>query len=188
MLCFIVAVYFTCLLVLSSSALPSPASPVLADRTYPYFPDTPPSCPICAANYDGINSCAQAAPVLANFSEVLFNPGAFLDVIKCACTDTFQSAFPQCVDCFEKTNQTGWLDTPDLPSVVSGMRNVCGFASSILGNVSDSNGETTPSSSATATATANSGPRAAEHWQPVGGALALPTIALGIASFSALLL
>lgn len=30
--------------------------------------------------------------------KVIANPGAFISVIKCSCTDTFQSVFPQCVD------------------------------------------------------------------------------------------
>jgi len=30
--------------------------------------------------------------------QIIFNPGAFIDIIKCACTDTFQSAYPQCAD------------------------------------------------------------------------------------------
>lgn len=42
----------------------------LEERTTPYFPDQPPSCPICAQNYDSINSCAQACPVFENFSMV----------------------------------------------------------------------------------------------------------------------
>ncbi|KAL4244378.1 hypothetical protein ABKN59_010534 [Abortiporus biennis] len=105
-------------------------------RTYPTFPDQPPSCPICAQNYDNINSCAEAAPVLANFSMIIFNPGAFIDVIKCACTDTFQSTFPQCVDCFVQTNQTQWLEPPeDLPSIVDGMRKICAIESTLLGNL-----------------------------------------------------
>src|SRR5260370_5168415 len=43
----------------------------------PYFPDTPPSCPICAKGYPSINSCAQAAPALPNFTSVCvsFLPG-----------------------------------------------------------------------------------------------------------------
>ncbi|ETW84868.1 hypothetical protein HETIRDRAFT_247730, partial [Heterobasidion irregulare TC 32-1] len=98
-------------------------------------------------NYDSISSCAEAAPVLANVSMIIFNPGAFIDVIKCACTDTFQSVFPQCADCFERTNQTDVLDTPDLPSVVSGMRQVCSLASALLGNVSETDGEVSSSSS-----------------------------------------
>jgi hypothetical protein len=36
----------------------------------PQFPDQPPSCPVCAQGYGTISSCAQAAPVLANFSMV----------------------------------------------------------------------------------------------------------------------
>ena len=95
----------------------------------PYFPDTPASCPICASGYPNISTCAEAAPVLANFSsvcaycnmgvlahqmfkntslhhydtckkKVIFNPGAFISVIKCSCTDTFQYIFPQCADWF----------------------------------------------------------------------------------------
>ncbi|KAF8889125.1 hypothetical protein BD779DRAFT_420511 [Infundibulicybe gibba] len=105
-----------CCMVITPTASPTPASSdafhVLQRRTDPVFPDSPPSCPICAQDYPGINSCAQAAPVLANFSMIIFNPGAFLDIIKCACTDTFQSAFPQCVDCFIKTNQSDVLIRP----------------------------------------------------------------------------
>ena len=52
----------------SSSALPSPQPPVRRD--YPVFPAQPPSCPLCAQNYANIDSCAQAAPVLANVSMV----------------------------------------------------------------------------------------------------------------------
>ena len=52
----------------------SPVAPInLArrqDDSQPTFPDSPPSCPICAQNFGNIDSCAQAAPVLANFSMV----------------------------------------------------------------------------------------------------------------------
>lgn len=85
------------------------------DGTSPEFPQSPASCPLCEENYANINSCAAAAPVFANFSmvrqapisgsflftdssQIIFNPGAFISVIECACTDTFQSAYPQCVD------------------------------------------------------------------------------------------
>ncbi|TCD67734.1 hypothetical protein EIP91_011976 [Steccherinum ochraceum] len=138
--------FFVLLVALFPLSLASPLfGSSLAKRTDPVFPDQPTSCPICAQNYPNINSCAQAAPVLANVSEILFNPGAFIDVIKCACTDTFQSAFPQCVDCFTKTNQTDVLNTPDLPSILSGLRSICALESSLIGNVSNTNGETTPS-------------------------------------------
>ncbi|KAF8999862.1 hypothetical protein BDQ17DRAFT_1308365 [Cyathus striatus] len=105
-------------------------------RADPVFPNDPPSCLVCAKSYPSINSCAEAAPVLANFTNIIFNPGKFVDVIKCACADTFQAAFPQCVDCFIKTGQEDILSTTDLPSVLSGMRKICGIESTLLGNVS----------------------------------------------------
>ncbi len=40
------------------------------DDAQPTFPDEPPSCPICEQNFASIDSCAQVAPVLANFSMV----------------------------------------------------------------------------------------------------------------------
>ena len=52
----------------SSSALPYLR--VARDGDYPVFPDQPPSCPLCAQNYGSIDSCAQAAPVIANVSMV----------------------------------------------------------------------------------------------------------------------
>ena len=54
-----------------SLALPyGDGSPTLQHRTTPYFPSDPPSCPICEKDYWNINNCAQASPVLANFSMV----------------------------------------------------------------------------------------------------------------------
>ncbi|KAI5119264.1 hypothetical protein M0805_007267 [Coniferiporia weirii] len=121
----------------------------------PSFPSSPASCPICAQNYANINSCAAAAPVLANFTNVIFNPGAFIDVIECACTDTFQSAYPQCVDCFTKTNQTSFLSAPasSLPGILSGIQKVCALESTLIGNVSSVDGEVS-SSGASASSTA----------------------------------
>ncbi|ESK93286.1 hypothetical protein Moror_14549 [Moniliophthora roreri MCA 2997] len=125
----------------------SPVSPLahgvdLSRRTTePYFPDTPPSCPICEKNYGNIQNCAEAAPVLANFSMIIFNPGAFINVIQCSCTETFQSVFPQCVDCFVRTNQTEVLEAPSLPDVVQGMRKICALQSTLLGGVASANGE-----------------------------------------------
>ncbi|KAG9085725.1 hypothetical protein FRC07_013318, partial [Ceratobasidium sp. 392] len=102
---------------------------VVADQiskrtTTPYFPEDPPSCPKCQADFDNINSCADASAALADPQSIILNPAGFYDLIKCSCTDTFQSAFPQCVDCFIQTNQTSILDanSADLPSIVSGMR------------------------------------------------------------------
>ncbi|KIY67637.1 hypothetical protein CYLTODRAFT_315957, partial [Cylindrobasidium torrendii FP15055 ss-10] len=108
----------------------------------PYFPADIPSCPKCESDYGSIQHCAAAAPVLQNFSMIIFNPGAFIDVIQCACTETFQSVFPQCVDCFQQTNQTDVINTDDLPSVVAGMKQVCALESALLGNVSGANSAT----------------------------------------------
>ncbi|KAF8154207.1 hypothetical protein B0H34DRAFT_720852 [Crassisporium funariophilum] len=140
-------------LILQTFASPAPAvslmdSLALVRRTDPVFPDSPASCPICAKDYSSINNCAQAAPVLANFSMIIFNPGAFIDIIQCACTETFQSVFPQCVDCFIQTDQQDVLNTPNLPSIVDGMRKICALASTLLGNVSGVNGYITPTSQA----------------------------------------
>ncbi|TDL26800.1 hypothetical protein BD410DRAFT_715072 [Rickenella mellea] len=148
----------------SSQGSPSPRTPArvgsaLLPRTTPYFPDTPPSCPICAQNYDSINSCAQACPVFQNFSSVIFNPGPFIDTIKCACTDTFQAAFPQCVDCFGRTNQTGWLETDNLPAVVQGIRNVCAIASTLIGQAASADGEVPTTTAAPAPTVASMGDR-----------------------------
>ncbi|KIK04545.1 hypothetical protein K443DRAFT_675795 [Laccaria amethystina LaAM-08-1] len=152
--------FFVLFICLYPSTLTSPAplvdsSLTLERRTQPYFPDTPASCPICAKDYSNIQSCAEAAPVLANFSMVIFNPGAFISVIKCACLDTFQAVFPQCVDCFVKTGQDDVIICPDLPAVVSGMRKICAIESTLLGNVTATNNASahatsTPTSSSTA--------------------------------------
>ncbi|KAG8993791.1 hypothetical protein FRB94_010370 [Tulasnella sp. JGI-2019a] len=107
----------------------------------PYFPEEPESCGICEASYDTINSCAGAAYLFQNFSQILLNPSGFTDLIKCSCTDTFESVFPQCVDCFIQTNQTEVLQTNSPSSLVSGLRTVCAFASTLFGGVASANGQ-----------------------------------------------
>lgn len=87
-------------------------------------------------DYSSINSCAEASPVLSNFTmvspsaststtksspphwyqQIMFNPSAFIEVIKCACTDTFQSAFPQCVDWYVFSPMQSFLDGETLES------------------------------------------------------------------------
>lgn len=120
----------------------------------PTFPASPASCPICEQNYSSIQNCAEASPVLANFTEIIFNPGAFINIIECACTETFQSVFPQCVDCFEQTNQTDVLGAPDLDTVLQGMRNICALESTLLGSAAAGDGELPSSTSGSATAAA----------------------------------
>ena len=61
---------------------------------------------------------------------------------------------------FIQTNQTSFLDasSANLPGIVSGMQKICALESTLLGNVSSTDGETTPTSSgtaATATTTTN---------------------------------
>ncbi|KAK0189431.1 hypothetical protein F5146DRAFT_982000 [Armillaria mellea] len=177
-------------LVLVAEGSPFPAglssrSQALVHRTTPYFPDSPASCPICAQNYSSIQNCAAAAPVLANFSMIIFNPGAFVDVIKCACTETFQSVFPQCVDCFQETNQTDVLPGNNLPSIISGMRNICALESTLLGNVSKADGEVTVSASSTSSAsTSTSSSGAIPSVIPVSlpGLYAILLLSLGIST------
>ncbi|KAJ3904690.1 hypothetical protein F5879DRAFT_801187 [Lentinula edodes] len=128
-----------------------PSSIFLRQRDVdPTFPSSPASCPICEANYSSIQNCAEASPVLANFTTIIFNPGAFIAVIQCSCTETFQSVFPQCVDCFEQTNQTDVLGAPDLPSVLQGMRNICALESTLLGSAAATDGELPSSTGASA--------------------------------------
>ncbi|KAI0369305.1 hypothetical protein BV20DRAFT_373956 [Pilatotrama ljubarskyi] len=162
----------------------APLAPVdLARRQdeQPVFPDQPPSCPICEQNFGSIDSCAQAAPVFANFSMIIFNPGAFIDVIKCACADTFQSAYPQCVDCFIQTNQTQFLNSSDLPGVLKGIHNICALESTLLGGVATADGEVTPTTSLNvpkATDTTNSASPLSGSWLAVASAAILSALAV----------
>ncbi|KAG8740663.1 hypothetical protein FRC10_004073 [Ceratobasidium sp. 414] len=91
--------------------------------------------------------------------QIILDPVGFYDLIKCSCTDTFQSAFPQCVDCFVQTNQTTVLDTGthDLPSIVNGMRQICSLASVLLGGAAAANSQVASSSTIAPTPTATSG-------------------------------
>ncbi|KAF9529151.1 hypothetical protein CPB83DRAFT_853323 [Crepidotus variabilis] len=161
-----------------------PLTATLERRTYPQFPNDPPSCPVCAKDYPSINSCAEASPVLANFTMIIFNPGAFVDVIKCSCLDTFQAVFPQCVDCFIKTGQENILNTPNLPAVVDGMRKICALESTLLGNVSGDHTYFPSTSTAAPTATPTSGEQAS---RPRGLSLEATFGFIGCAVFLSLL-
>ncbi|OCH92523.1 hypothetical protein OBBRIDRAFT_751131 [Obba rivulosa] len=149
--------------VLERASLVDPSSVLLharqAPSATPVFPSDIPSCQQCQQNYANIDSCAQAAPVLANFTTIIFNPGAFISIIECACGDTFQSAYPQCVDCFEQTNQTAFLNTSssDLPGIITGIRNICALESTLLGGAASADGEVTPTGSATAPTASSNG-------------------------------
>ncbi|CAE6462131.1 unnamed protein product [Rhizoctonia solani] len=134
----------------------------LHKRKAPYFPVYPPSCPKCQVDFDNINSCADASAALTDPQSIILNPVGFYDLIKCACTDTFQSAFPQCVHCFIQTNQTSVIDadiTPnssELPAIVTGMRQVCALSSTLLGGVASADPQVASSTPSAPTAVATS--------------------------------
>ncbi|SPO39147.1 uncharacterized protein PSFLO_04626 [Pseudozyma flocculosa] len=115
----------------------------LASMGPPTFPAEFPSCPKCEADYGKLSSCMGAASVFANSTSIFNNPMAYINVIRCACTDTFQSVFPQCVDCFQHTNQCYYLGTDPqgtgAGSLTSNIRNICGFGSALLGGVATAN-------------------------------------------------
>lgn len=51
----------------------------------------------------------EASSVFQNASSIFNSPWSYISVIKCACTDTFQAVYPQCVQCFQMTNQCQYL-------------------------------------------------------------------------------
>ncbi|ORY76526.1 hypothetical protein BCR35DRAFT_280386 [Leucosporidium creatinivorum] len=108
----------------------------------PYFPTDIPSCGVCEPSWSSISSCAAAAPAFESWMNMIYNPAAWYAVIKCGCADTFQAAYPQCVDCFVQTNQCEqFLGVPSdsgASSILDGIRNVCGLGSAILGGVATS--------------------------------------------------
>lgn len=64
---------FVALDLMSSARVSASTLPTLharQDSSTPTFPSDIPSCNICAQNFQNIDSCAQAAPVLANFTQV----------------------------------------------------------------------------------------------------------------------
>src|ERR1700743_395913 len=76
--------------------------------------------------------------------KVIYSPLLFIDAINCACTDTFKSAYPQCVDCFEQTNQTVFLEPSDganLSTIVTNIRTICSLGSAVFGGVASANSE-----------------------------------------------
>ncbi|KAJ6492919.1 hypothetical protein C8R47DRAFT_1120432 [Mycena vitilis] len=124
------------LLALLVGSTPNPSrSYSLWSRDDPQFPASPPSCGLCAQNYNDIQLCMTLVPVVANFSEVISNPGSFVDVLTCACSSTFNATFPQCVDCFQNTNQQSFLNESDPDAVLAGLTKVCAFERAVgVGN------------------------------------------------------
>lgn len=48
------------------------------------------------------------------FTQIIFNPGAFIDVIECACTDTFQSGMSKCRRLSSRFNAHNNLSIPSM--------------------------------------------------------------------------
>ncbi|CAO1620753.1 unnamed protein product [Parajaminaea phylloscopi] len=110
---------------------------------YPTFPAQYASCPKCQADYWKISSCAQASSAFQNDTTIFSDPTKYYSIIKCACTDTFQAVYPQCLDCFQHTDQCWYLGTDPkgtgAPAIVSNMRSICALGSALLGKVASTN-------------------------------------------------
>ncbi|CAD6926322.1 unnamed protein product [Tilletia controversa] len=111
----------------------------------PSFPAEFPSCGKCEEKYSSLSSCMEASSVFQNATNIFNSPLSYFAVIKCACTDTFQAVYPQCLDCFQHTNQCWYLGTDPqgtgAPAIISNIRNICGFGSALLGGVATANGQ-----------------------------------------------
>lgn len=85
----------------------------------------------------------EASAVFENATNIFNSPLKYIDVLKCSCTDTFQAVYPQCLDCFQRTGQCQYLGTDPkgtgAPAIVGNLRNICGFASGILGGAEKAN-------------------------------------------------
>ncbi|TKY87362.1 hypothetical protein EX895_004039 [Sporisorium graminicola] len=117
----------------------------LASLGPPNFPSDIPSCPKCQDRYSSLSSCMGASAVFANASSIFNNPIGYINVIKCACTDTFQAVYPQCLDCFQRTDQCYYLGTDPQGTgankVISNLRSICGLGSALLGGVASANND-----------------------------------------------
>ncbi|RIA94791.1 hypothetical protein C1645_817489 [Glomus cerebriforme] len=118
---------------------------VLSSENNPYFDPNIPSCVQCEKEYPSIDSCTKSCEIFQNASLALFDPQQIIDSIRCACTDTFLSVYPLCIECFRRTGQSNTLLNTEVPPAVDTIRSVCQTTSAIAGNAS--------SYDATATAT-----------------------------------
>lgn len=114
-----------------------------AQLGYPNFPPDIVSCQKCEPDYPKISSCAQASVAFQNGTTIFSDPTKYYSIIKCACADTFQAAYPQCLDCFQHTNQCYYLGTDpqgtQAPSIITNMRQICALGSALLGGVASTN-------------------------------------------------
>ncbi|KAJ7042956.1 hypothetical protein C8F04DRAFT_58290 [Mycena alexandri] len=136
-------------------------------------------------NYDNIKLCMSLVPIMANSSTVIANPGSFIDVLTCGCTEPFKSTFPECVDCFENTNQDAVLNITDVDAVMQGLTKVCALEGAIFGigtssSTTSANVASTPTSADGASTPTSSTPSS-------GGVLRIPLSGLAFAAMAVIL-
>ncbi|KAJ7161054.1 hypothetical protein C8R46DRAFT_1106369 [Mycena filopes] len=103
------------------------------DTPEPQFPSSPASCGQCQQNYDNIKLCMSLVPIMADSSTIIKNPSDFIAVLTCSCTEPFKSTFPECVDCFQNTNQDAVLNITDTDAVMQGLTKVCALEGALFG-------------------------------------------------------
>ncbi|KAJ7756339.1 hypothetical protein B0H16DRAFT_1721934 [Mycena metata] len=157
------------------------------DTPEPQFPSSPATCGQCQQasmqNYDNIKLCMSLVPIMANSSTVIANPGSFIDVLTCGCTEPFKSTFPECVDCFENTNQDAVLNITDVDAVTQGLAKVCALEGAIFGIGDSSSSTTSSATTATTTTTAATSTSSTSS----GGVLRIPLSGLAFAAMAVLL-
>jgi hypothetical protein len=120
----------------------SPSVP-LSQLGPPTFPAQYPSCYNCQQKYSSLSSCMEASSVFENATSIFNSPLRYIAAIKCACTDTFQAVYPQCVQCFQMTDQCYYLGTDpegtNAPQIVTNIRQICALGSSLLGGAEKAN-------------------------------------------------
>jgi len=109
---------------------------IVSSENNPYFDPNIPSCVACEKDYPSIDSCTKSSEIFQNFSLVMFDPQQFVSAISCACTDTFLSVYPLCIECFRRTGQPNTLLNTEVPPAVDTIRTTCQTMSAISGNAS----------------------------------------------------
>ncbi|KAF8192801.1 hypothetical protein K438DRAFT_1829691 [Mycena galopus ATCC 62051] len=135
MVLFIAAAVLPLLAILVGASPYKEASLRRSNVSDPDFPSSPASCGQCAQNYSSIELCMTVVSSVVNFSTIIDNPGSFTDILTCGCSPTFNVTFPECLDCFESTNQTALFGIDDPADTLTGLTKVCDFERSVgIGN------------------------------------------------------
>jgi hypothetical protein len=93
--------------------------------TQPYFDPSIPSCVACEKDYGKLNSCSASWQTFRSLSDAIMNPVGFIDVVKCACGDSFRRVYSLCIECFAKTGQTNTVFNTNVPPSVEDIRSMC---------------------------------------------------------------